>query len=42
MNPKFLVVVVVVKKGKAFLLQTWASPWDSRRLRLQKFQTIGT
>jgi hypothetical protein len=29
-------------KGKAFPLQASKSPWDSRRLRLQNFQIIGT
>ena len=29
-------------KRKAFPLQTWTGLWDSRRLRLQNFSTIGT
>jgi len=29
-------------KGKAFLLQAWAGPDGSRRLRLPDFKTVGT
>jgi hypothetical protein len=29
-------------KGKAFPLQAWTGPEDSRRLRLPDFKTVGT
>jgi hypothetical protein len=29
-------------KKKAIPLQAWTGPWDSRRLRLPDFETIGT
>ena len=28
-------------EGKAFPLEAWTGPWDSRRLRLQNFWTVG-